>query len=529
MTFLIAEMVLCLLAAAALGLSLGWLLRSLGVRAKFEASEQLWSRRLRVADDEIAARSAELAEVEGSLEEKTELLNAAMRNEHSLVEGLGDLERQVGLLKDESEAKETAVRGLSAEVAALQSALLRSNQEVAAGRSALAATGVDLERALDRIRELEHGLAESNTREGVLEDTVQATRQSAEQLERRLADMKSDVENALTQLDHESSRVRFLQSRLSEGESIAAELMVERDALIAARESQAGVLADKDREVTTLQKWLSERSAQIENIASQSHSTDEMLAMLEEQLLNRDSDLSALRTELAESEAAIASLEGSNQHLRSVVADLEEQLGGQATPTSSEDNTRLAALQDKLVASGETIDRLSREVRSLEARSLALEGEVQQRRLSGKRLDDELAAARKRHADGEARINLLHERIAELEREAAPPKSAQSAERPRVLLDRPKGAPDDLKQIRGIGKKLEKMLHRLGVFHFSQIASFTEDDVRWVADNLEVFPDRVFRDDWITQASVLLNGSPTNSVSESEGTRQTSGGVQAQP
>jgi len=529
MTFLIAEMVLCLVAAAVLGLSLGWLLRSLGFRAKFEASEQLWSRRLRVADDEIAARTSEFTEVQHALEEKTELLYAATRNEQTLVETLGDLERQVGLLKEEIEVKESTVRRSASEVAALQSAVLRSNEEVAAGKAALSAADVDLELAFDRIRELELGLSESNARESVLEDTVQSTRRAAEQLERRLADLRSEAENAGTQLEHEASRVRFLQSRLSEGESIAAELMVERDALIAARESQAATIAEKNREMSILQSWLSERSAQFENIASHSHSTDEMLAMLEEQLLNRDADLSALRSELADSEAAIASLEGSNQHLRSVVAELEEKLRGQPSLASPGDNIQRSSLQDKLAASAETIERLNREVRSLEARSLALAGEVQQRRLSGKRLDDELAAARKRHADSEGRINLLHERIAELERDLAPRTSAEPGPRPRGLLSSPNGAPDDLKQIRGIGKKLEKMLHQLGVFHFSQIASFSEDDVKWIADNIEGISGRVLRDDWINQAAILLNGSSANAATESDGTRQTSGGVQAQP
>ena len=75
------------------------------------------------------------------------------------------------------------------------------------------------------------------------------------------------------------------------------------------------------------------------------------------------------------------------------------------------------------------------------------------------------------------------------------------------LLDTPQGdGGDDLKLIRGIGPKLESMLHDLGVWHFRQIASWGSGEVAWVDSHLEGFNGRVARDEWVDQARALAAG-----------------------
>lgn len=73
-------------------------------------------------------------------------------------------------------------------------------------------------------------------------------------------------------------------------------------------------------------------------------------------------------------------------------------------------------------------------------------------------------------------------------------------------IDGPRGGKaDDLKRIKGVGPKLEKLLHSLGFYHFDQIAAWTDDEVAWVDDNLEGFKGRVTRDEWIAQARDFSN------------------------
>jgi len=71
-----------------------------------------------------------------------------------------------------------------------------------------------------------------------------------------------------------------------------------------------------------------------------------------------------------------------------------------------------------------------------------------------------------------------------------------------VRLKKAEGKADDLKEISGVGPKLEKTLNGLGFWHFHQIASWTKADVAIVDDELS-FKGRIERDDWIKQAKAL--------------------------
>lgn len=85
---------------------------------------------------------------------------------------------------------------------------------------------------------------------------------------------------------------------------------------------------------------------------------------------------------------------------------------------------------------------------------------------------------------------------------AATPKAAPGA-KPAGLGEARGGQADDLKLIKGVGPKLETLLHSLGFFHFDQIANWTAEEIAWVDENLAGFKGRVTRDDWIVQAKVL--------------------------
>lgn len=83
---------------------------------------------------------------------------------------------------------------------------------------------------------------------------------------------------------------------------------------------------------------------------------------------------------------------------------------------------------------------------------------------------------------------------------------AEKAKKPRGLKAARKGVADDLKLIKGVGPKLEALLHSLGYFHFDQIAAWGPAEVAWVDDNLEGFKGRVSRDGWVAQAAALAEG-----------------------
>lgn len=81
-------------------------------------------------------------------------------------------------------------------------------------------------------------------------------------------------------------------------------------------------------------------------------------------------------------------------------------------------------------------------------------------------------------------------------------------DKPALLTEAREGGPDDLKKIKGVGPKLEGILHDMGIFHFDQIAVWSPSEVAWVDERLK-FKGRIERDGWIDQAKTLAAGGET--------------------
>ncbi|RGP37845.1 NADH-quinone oxidoreductase subunit E [Pseudotabrizicola alkalilacus] len=84
----------------------------------------------------------------------------------------------------------------------------------------------------------------------------------------------------------------------------------------------------------------------------------------------------------------------------------------------------------------------------------------------------------------------------------APPLTAGT--KPQGIAAARGGVADDLKEIEGIGPALEKLCHELGIFHFDQIAGWSEADIAWMDHNLKGFRGRVTRDKWVAQAKIIV-------------------------
>lgn len=93
--------------------------------------------------------------------------------------------------------------------------------------------------------------------------------------------------------------------------------------------------------------------------------------------------------------------------------------------------------------------------------------------------------------------------------ERVPEPATTGEARPAGLAAARGGLPDDLKKIKGVGPKLERLLNGMGIYHFDQVASWTPEEVAWVDDNLQGFRGRVTRDGWVAQAALLAAGGET--------------------
>lgn len=95
-------------------------------------------------------------------------------------------------------------------------------------------------------------------------------------------------------------------------------------------------------------------------------------------------------------------------------------------------------------------------------------------------------------------------------RKAAEPKAAKPVAsagddkgKPVLLATARAAGPDDLKKIKGIGPRIEKLLHGLGIYHYDQIAAWGPEEISWV-DNKLSFRGRIDREGWVSQARALV-------------------------
>jgi predicted flap endonuclease-1-like 5' DNA nuclease len=91
---------------------------------------------------------------------------------------------------------------------------------------------------------------------------------------------------------------------------------------------------------------------------------------------------------------------------------------------------------------------------------------------------------------------------------AVAPQAVASTKQP-AALSTPQGNADDLTRIKGIGPKLSALLNELGIYHFKQIANWSQPEAAWV-DEFLAFKGRVSRENWIEQARTFSsNGAAT--------------------
>ncbi|MFG1465216.1 hypothetical protein V5F77_20235 [Xanthobacter sp. DSM 24535] len=83
--------------------------------------------------------------------------------------------------------------------------------------------------------------------------------------------------------------------------------------------------------------------------------------------------------------------------------------------------------------------------------------------------------------------------------------------RPPALAGPDPAGADDLKRLKGIGPLNERKLNGLGIYHFRQIAAWSDEEARWIGATLG-FRGRVEREDWVGQARTLISAAPLNNA-----------------
>jgi|GEM_PF-1451588 chromosome segregation ATPase len=465
--FLLAEIWGLIALSALLGLFVGWL---------------IWSRtkQLKAMRAQLSTRERELEHAKRDLEVRTrgfDTERAALAAERdAAVSTSNELDGRVGGLETALATAKADAQKYELHFAEVSEANQRADEELRLRADKIA----DLEANLDMARTRESELARfEEDYHGAIAARSKAQNAHAEEIARvrrrdeDLTTLKTELHNASTaakrvaSLEAELTRVN---AKVGQMEALEAQLQEARAKENSAQKLEADLNAAraKAERADRLEAELSQVRAQVARNQQAAH------------------DVSALKVKADKSDK----LERDLSHASAKVA----LIGGlEATVATRE--TRIRQLEAQIAGNRDMqseLDSLRADVRKRDATISDLRT----------RMKPSLRVAEPSNVpdyDGDG--------VLEGRNEGSKPKTLKAAR---------DGRADDLKMIKGVGPKLEAMLHSLGFFHFDQVASWTADEVAWVDANLEGFNGRVSRDRWIAQAKVLAAGGETEFSARAE-------------
>lgn len=441
MTFLMFQIFMSLLVAAAIGAGAVWLLRRSSERRRAGFVQREWRERLRQVELERDRTKKQLtSKLEGQREQPA-----------GSSEALNDYQKLVAGLEDRVAERENAISDLRTEIQSLRQGLRESEQTAADLRA-------EHERDLLAIQaEHESYLRAHEDESGARDVQIRQLEADAAEHKRKLAGLRQRLTAATDTAGNEAAR---------------AELLTERDSQI--RQLQAEISA-RDASISKLQQQID--SAQREAVArsdGQTREQERRIENLESVIAARDDTIAELRRELS----AIQ---------RDDVAELAG--GPPSAGRGSHDEMLRAAIAES--------EQLQQQYRSVSEQLAQRESELEAMR-------QELEAAGAGVGENEHAGASPGRRRSVRKKRRPAARSRSAGERIAVLLTRPDdGHRDNLQEIRGIGPALEKTLHAIGIHHFHQIAQFDAADVGRVAREIGRFGNRIVRDDWVGQARVL--------------------------
>lgn len=161
------------------------------------------------------------------------------------------------------------------------------------------------------------------------------------------------------------------------------------------------------------------------------------------------------------------------------------------------------------------IGRNSAEIEARDARIVALERDLAAARDQVRPLSDEVdrlrreTARRTTAAPAPAATTVDMSGAALAGGAMAPTFAPASAEPLPPFLDAPRGTPDNLTLLKGVGDRFAAKLNDIGVFHYRQIAGWSPEEVRIADSKLDTFRGRIERDQLVEQSKLLAAGRTT--------------------
>ncbi len=278
-----------------------------------------------------------------------------------------------------------------------------------------------------------------------------------------------------------AARIRRLKKDLAEAQRLQQEAQAQTDSLHA---------------------QVQERNAELQEASREKVELMERLNQLEAEKKQHYNDIYQLNQQIEE-------LQGTNRAYAATVDELNEQLIGAQT----QEETTLEAAPLDLASTGPIAENTSTDYQALQDRLNSVENTVQKLASENTQLRADLAELK----TTEAPSTRAAVAVASTEQEEEPAPRITTDKQvlhEKIIVD--DRQPDDLTQIAGLGPFLQKKLNNIGVYTYDDIAAWDTARIAEVTEQIEFFPGRIERDDWVGQAAKLAANRTTDTSTSSD-------------
>ncbi len=488
MSYLLTEMLPCLLLAGLIGTILGWLLR------KCQAPK------LRKQNIEDVDLSEEIVLREEAATPKMQA--------HSLV---GNIDTKQKLLEDE--IVQLRLKLSSAELASKTAEMKLSALETDYNFKLKKAEASfynrdDLIQDLEKKYQITHDRAEdieqkykllSQEHESKLAEIVSLSKQSDGQVEA----IKSDLFKAESSVKQMENKVQDLQVELERLETQNLKLEEEKNSFNQRYETMQKEYSDKLKEVSASsfndEQKVKSLQAELEDFSAKETELKKQIDYHKKRAEESQSKISSLESKFEEKERELTKFQQEKERLEKDLLDASKakeevsKLKASLQEKESEASKRYALMQSEFDSK---LDAVKSEQDSTNNTLL-----LAQLASMEQKLQEAHEEKRKYQKDFEV-LNKQRSKEKTMPQKHSESTTSHFTKKPN-FLKQPNGKADDLQRIKGIGGTLNGVLNNLGVYHFSQIASWEKDEIAWVDEHLS-FSGRIEREEWVPQAKKLL-------------------------
>lgn len=474
--------------AAALGLAVGWWLRTRMAARKVEELEAAWQREQGRSAIELVALRKEQLRVEATADE----LRRDQQASAVLIDTLrAEIENHTRALKEARQSRE-AIRQQCAQLTGETESLRSRCLEATAAADRL----VERDREVRMLQETMTGLSARLAQAVQDRNTASADRTRIalhlETLERQVRDTAAVARAERERIDAsralQSATIADLRRQLDEAAALKAAAEAAQAAAVPALAAAERRVAELETENRRSAVRFQEQLAGLEARLGSAEALAERLEPLRRQVEDREALILSIARERDDAAAGLVLRE---RELLAAMEALQARVGG------------LLQFEPALRRAEAALDQTTRRLADVERERERLETESQ-------RAAAEIETLRAEGRDRDARFRvLLTDRRAAVEAgqdEVARLKSMVEAGRRHESESQ-----DDLKRISGIGPSIERRLREQGVQTFRQIALWTDEDIERISRELGTFRSRVRRDQWVAQARrehERLHGTP---------------------